>query len=185
MRLITHEGALEIVGREQPPGSGGKRVGGRRIGSIVIIPANELVFAKDAGLDQPLGVRLDGRGQIAGGDQIEDGAQVSVRVLVPVVPVSVRMAGRITGMIVVVHVHVDLGRPEDALHHLASLQRPPGKTELGELVAEGFEGHARVHEGAHDHVPRGPARAVEVRDAHLYRILLASLLIWLACAAAP
>ena len=131
------------------------------------------------------GVRLDGRGQIAGGDQIEDGAQVSVRVLVPVVPVSVRMAGRITGMIVVVHVHVDLGRPEDALHHLASLERPPGKTELGELVAEGLEGHARVHEGAHDHVPRGPARAVEVRDAHLYRILLASLLIWLACAAAP
>src|SRR6266852_9319198 len=95
------------------------------------------------------------------------------------------MAGGVARMVMVMHVHVDLGRAEDPLHHLAPLQRPAGKVELGEFVPERLERHARVDEGAHDHVPRGPARAVEIRDAHLYLILLASLLIWLACAAAP
>src|SRR5262245_55841776 len=88
-------------------------------------------------------------------------------------------------VVVIVHMHVDLGRAEYALHHLAPLQGEAGQPELGELAAERLEGHAGVHEGAHHHVPRRAARAVEVGEAHGQRILLASLLIWLAWAAAP
>jgi hypothetical protein len=102
----------------------------------------------------------------------------SVRPLVLVSGLSARM-------VVVVNMDVHLGRPEGALHDLSTLERKPFEIELGELVPERLEGRARVDQGAHDHVACGPARAVEVRDAHGYLILAASLLIWFACAAAP
>jgi hypothetical protein len=89
---------------------------------------------------------------------------------VSVAHVSVRV-------IVIMHVDVHLGRPEDALHDLAPLEGETRELELGELGPECLEGHTRIHERAHDHVPRGPARTVEIGEAHGQRILLASLLI--------
>jgi hypothetical protein len=88
-------------------------------------------------------------------------------------------------VVVIVDVHVDLGRPEDSLHDLAALEGETGQPELGELRPQRFEGHPRVDQSAHDHVARGSARTVEIGDAHGQRILLASLLIWFAWAAAP
>jgi hypothetical protein len=88
-------------------------------------------------------------------------------------------------MVMIVHVDVYLGRPEDALHDLAPLEREAGKPKLGELGPQRLERATGVHKRAHDHVPGGTARTIEVGQAHGQRILLASLLIWLAWAAAP
>src|SRR5262249_24071737 len=73
-------------------------------------------------------------------------------------------------VVVIVHVHVHLGRAEHALHHLTPLQGEAGQSELGELATERLEGHAVVDEGAHHHIPRRAARAVEVGEAHGQRV---------------
>ncbi len=97
--------------------------------------------------------------------------------LVAPMRLSVRMARISMRVIVVMHVDIHLGRPKHALHDLAPLEGEAGQPELGELAAERLEGHAGIHERAHDHVTRGPARTVEIGEAHGQRILLASLLI--------
>jgi len=123
------------------------------------------------------GIGLDGGVESAGDDQPKDGPQVSVGILVASMRLTVRMARISMRVIVIMHVDIHLGCPEHALHDLAPLEGEAGQPELGELVAERLEGHARIHERPHDHVTRGPAGTVEIGEAHGQRILLASLLI--------
>src|SRR4029077_16172598 len=84
--------------------------------------------------------------------------------------------------------HVHLGGAEAGLHHRPVREAVAPDAEAGQLALEHLERGARVDERAQDHVPRGAARAIEVGQPHHWRLLgslLASLLIWLAWAAAP
>ena len=95
----------------------------------------------------------------------EDRRQIAMRVPVFLMRVCVHAHDPRTAW-VVVDVDVHLGGAEGALHHLAALEREARQPELGELALERLEGHPGVDQRAHDHVSRGPARAVEVREAH-------------------
>ena len=139
-------------------------------------------------------------------DDAEHGAEVPLRVLVTAVGPAAVAVG--------VDVHVHLGGPEARLAHLPPLERIAGERQLRDLRLEGRPRCARVHERGEDHVARRSARAIEVRDPHgrrppavtswravravherltkagrgapaIHRTFAASLLIWLAWAAAP
>src|SRR2546426_11094436 len=66
-----------------------------------------------------------------------------------------------------VDLHVPLGRAERPLPYLARDELPALERELPELTPEGVEGGSRIDERRHDHVPRRPARTIEIRDFHV------------------
>src|SRR5437016_12846899 len=66
-----------------------------------------------------------------------------------------------------VDLHVHLGRAERPLPYLARDELPALERELPELTPEGVEGGSRIDERRHDHVPRRPARTIEIRDLHV------------------
>src|SRR2546426_8686946 len=66
-----------------------------------------------------------------------------------------------------VDLHVHLGRAERPLPYLARDKLPALERELPELTPEGVEGGSRIDERRHDHVPRRPARTIEIRDLHV------------------
>jgi len=68
--------------------------------------------------------------------------------------------------LVVTERDVHLGGPEARLDDLAPLEAIARHAEAGQLAGERLERRARVHQRAQDHVPRGAARAIEVRQAH-------------------
>src|SRR5207245_9700871 len=66
-----------------------------------------------------------------------------------------------------VDLHVHLGRAERPLPYLARDELPALERKLPELTPEGVEGGSRIDERRHDHVPRRPARTIEIRDFHV------------------
>ena len=77
-----------------------------------------------------------------------------------------------------VDLHVHLGRAERPLPYLARDELPALERELPELTPEGVEGGSRIDERRHDHVPRRPARTIEIRDLHTKESILSRAWGW-------
>jgi hypothetical protein len=93
-------------------------------------------------------------------------------------------AVRVVMVVLVLDVHVHLGRAKSSAPDLAGGDRPAVERQRGELLPDRVERDARVDERAEDHVPGRAAGTVEVDDA-AHRIFATRRLICEAWWAAP